>query len=45
MVLITHEPDVAGRAKRVITLRDGQVIEDRRAEGAPARRSTAGATS
>ncbi len=30
IVLITHEPDVAGRAKRVIRLADGSVTEDRR---------------
>jgi putative ABC transport system ATP-binding protein len=30
VVLITHEPDVAEQAKRVVSLSDGQVIEDRR---------------
>jgi putative ABC transport system ATP-binding protein len=30
VVLITHEPDVAGQAKRVISLSDGRIIEDRR---------------
>ncbi len=30
VVLITHEPDVAEQAKRVIHLSDGQVVEDRR---------------
>jgi putative ABC transport system ATP-binding protein len=30
VVLITHEDDVAARAKRVIRLRDGEIIEDRR---------------
>jgi putative ABC transport system ATP-binding protein len=30
VVLITHEPDVAAQAKRVIRLSDGQVVEDRR---------------
>jgi putative ABC transport system ATP-binding protein len=29
VVMITHEPDVAIHAKRVIQLRDGLVIEDR----------------
>jgi putative ABC transport system ATP-binding protein len=29
VVLITHEPDVAARANRIVTLRDGQVIDDR----------------
>ena len=30
VVLITHEPDVAEQAKRMIRLSDGQVVEDRR---------------
>jgi len=30
VVLITHEPDVASRAKRVVRLRDGRVVEDSR---------------
>ncbi len=33
VVLITHEPDVAGQAKRVIRLSDGEVVEDRRVSG------------
>ena len=33
VVLITHEPDVAEQAKRVITLSDGEVVEDRRLSG------------
>jgi putative ABC transport system ATP-binding protein len=28
VVLITHEPDVAEFAKRVITLRDGKIVSD-----------------
>jgi putative ABC transport system ATP-binding protein len=28
IVLITHEPDVAAQARRVVRVRDGQVIED-----------------
>ena len=37
IVLITHEPDVAEYAHRVIHLRDGQVEEDvRRSDGSPA---------
>ncbi len=34
VVLITHDPDVAARANRIVRLRDGQVIEDRRTDGA-----------
>jgi putative ABC transport system ATP-binding protein len=30
VVLITHEPDVAERAKRIIRLSDGQIVEDQR---------------
>ncbi len=30
VVLITHEPDVAEQAKRVISLSDGKIVEDRR---------------
>jgi putative ABC transport system ATP-binding protein len=30
VVLITHEPDVAAQAKRVITLQDGEVVADER---------------
>jgi putative ABC transport system ATP-binding protein len=33
VVLITHEPDVAARAKRVISLTDGRIVEDRRVVG------------
>jgi len=33
VVLITHEPDVAAQAKRVVTLSDGQVVNDRRTVG------------
>ncbi len=29
VVLITHEADVAARARRVITLKDGEIVEDR----------------
>jgi putative ABC transport system ATP-binding protein len=30
VVLVTHEPDVAAHAERVVTLRDGTVADDRR---------------
>jgi putative ABC transport system ATP-binding protein len=33
VVLITHEPDVAAQAKRVVRLSDGQIVEDRRSLG------------
>ena len=29
VVLITHEPDVASEATRVITLSDGRIVQDR----------------
>jgi putative ABC transport system ATP-binding protein len=34
VVLITHEPDVAEQAKRVVSLSDGKIVEDRRVTGA-----------
>jgi putative ABC transport system ATP-binding protein len=33
VVLITHEPDVAAQAKRVIRLSDGRIVEDERSRG------------
>jgi putative ABC transport system ATP-binding protein len=30
IVLITHEEDVAAYAKRVVSLRDGEVVSDQR---------------
>jgi putative ABC transport system ATP-binding protein len=33
VVVITHEPDVAAEAKRVVRLSDGKVVEDRREAG------------
>jgi putative ABC transport system ATP-binding protein len=33
IVLITHEPDVAARAKRIVQLSDGLLVEDRRIAG------------
>jgi putative ABC transport system ATP-binding protein len=29
VVIITHEPDIAAATRRIITMRDGQIIEDR----------------
>jgi macrolide transport system ATP-binding/permease protein len=34
VILITHDPGIAATADRVITLRDGEIISDARAEGA-----------
>lgn len=34
VILVTHEPDIAEYADRVIVFRDGSIIEDRRKEGA-----------
>lgn len=33
IILVTHEPDIADYADRIIVFRDGAVIEDRRKEG------------
>ena len=33
IVLITHEPDVAEHADRIITLRDGKILSDTKAKG------------
>jgi putative ABC transport system ATP-binding protein len=33
VVLITHEPDVADQAKRIVRLSDGEIVEDRRLHG------------
>lgn len=32
IVMVTHEPDVAARAKRIVRLLDGQIVEDRAVE-------------
>jgi putative ABC transport system ATP-binding protein len=36
VIMVTHEPDIAARAERVIVLRDGRVESDRLAQGAAA---------
>jgi putative ABC transport system ATP-binding protein len=36
VIMVTHEPDVAGRAERVVVLRDGQVEIDRVNQGVAA---------
>jgi putative ABC transport system ATP-binding protein len=41
VVLITHEPDVAERAKRIIRLSDGQIVEDQRRAPGSALEATA----
>ncbi len=33
VIMITHEPDVADQAKRVVRLSDGEIVEDRRTAG------------
>lgn len=33
IILVTHEPDIANNADRVIVFKDGSIIEDRRKEG------------
>ncbi|MGE5041809.1 MAG: ABC transporter ATP-binding protein [Candidatus Levyibacteriota bacterium] len=39
IVMITHEPDIASHAKRIITIKDGKIIDDRKNKQAPAKRS------
>jgi len=33
VVLITHEQDIAGHAKRVVAFRDGRIVDDREVSG------------
>ena len=40
VIIVTHEPDVAAYANRVLTLRDGQLISDRRTVEARRRGAT-----
>jgi putative ABC transport system ATP-binding protein len=30
IILVTHEPDIAGYAKRIITMRDGEILSDKK---------------
>jgi putative ABC transport system ATP-binding protein len=32
IVVVTHEPDVAAHGQRIVRLKDGKVVEDRRSE-------------
>ncbi|MFN8644956.1 MAG: ABC transporter ATP-binding protein [Candidatus Binatia bacterium] len=41
VVLVTHEPDVAAWAERVITFRDGVIVSDERMDASPPRRGDA----
>jgi putative ABC transport system ATP-binding protein len=34
IVLVTHEPDIAAQAHRVIQMRDGKIVDDRKTDGA-----------
>jgi putative ABC transport system ATP-binding protein len=43
-VLITHEDDVAAYASRVVRMRDGRVVEDRRQRRIPGAAAVVGAT-
>ncbi len=36
IIMVTHEPDIAAHAERVVTLRDGQIASDRRQAPVPA---------
>jgi putative ABC transport system ATP-binding protein len=45
IVLVTHEEDIAARARRIVRLKDGKVRDDRPNEGARPSLASAGATS
>ncbi len=36
VILVTHEPDVAAHARRLLRVRDGRIVEDRQQSGEPA---------
>jgi putative ABC transport system ATP-binding protein len=36
IIMVTHEPDIAAHAERVVTLRDGKIASDRRQAPVPA---------
>ncbi len=37
IIMVTHEPDIAAYANRVITMRDGKIVSDRKRSDAPRR--------
>jgi macrolide transport system ATP-binding/permease protein len=41
VVLVTHEPDIAAHARRIITMKDGKVLSDRRNSSAGTRTAKA----
>ncbi|HEX8432267.1 MAG TPA: ABC transporter ATP-binding protein [Longimicrobium sp.] len=41
IIMVTHEPDIAAHAERVVTLRDGVIASDRRQSPAPITREPA----
>jgi putative ABC transport system ATP-binding protein len=42
IVLVTHEPDIARHAERIIHLKDGQVVWETRPEDVPVAAATGG---
>ncbi len=42
IIVVTHEPDIAAYADRVITMRDGEIVSDERKAGQPRRPSATG---
>jgi putative ABC transport system ATP-binding protein len=43
IVVVTHDEDLAGAARRVVHMRDGMVVDDRRSDGGEERRARAAA--